>query len=1104
MFKEVQQAVCFPDLEREILDFWKTHNIFRKSVDREAAKGNFVFYEGPPTANGKPGVHHVISRAYKDLFPRYKTMQGYRVQRKGGWDTHGLPVELGVEKKLGFTKKSDIEAFGIAKFNELCKQSVFEYIQDWNTMTERIGYWLDLESAYITYENSYIESCWWLMKSLWERGLLFEDYRTTWHCPRNNTSLSDHEVAQGYRENVEDPSVYPKFPAHLRQLVERNIVESKERPVYILAWTTTPWTLAANVALAVRGEATYGLFAAAARDGDRDQKDLYILACDRANDVFGENNYQTLKTFAGEDLVDLRYSPILRGRVPDGEDLSQGFRVVLDEQVTIDDGTGVLHVATAYGDLELGRKHNLPMLFSVDMLGKVYPEVKPIDAPPGDGPYTGVFFKDADEQIAWDLLEKGLLYRKTSIRHTYPFNYRDGTPLINYAKKSWYIRTTAVKHKLIENNNKIAWHPEYIRDGRFGDWLRNNVDWAVSRERYWGAPLPVWVSEDESESLCIGSLKELEELTGQDLSGLDLHRPYIDEITFEKNGKCFKRVPYTVDVWFESGAMPYAQWHYPFENQNSLHESFPADYICEAIDQTRGWFYSLHALATLLTDTGSPERQAGVLSDIKQDCPAFKNAIVLGHIVDEKGEKMSKSKGNVVDPWTVLNIQGADALRWYLYSSSPSDMTKRFSQALVEDTLRDFFMTLWNTYSFLVLYANLDKPDLKSQIPVTERSAIDRWLVAKTNALVRDVTNKLDVYDPTSASRMLRDFVVNDLSNWYVRRNRRRFWKSTSDKLGTACAKSDRDKLSAYKTLYDTLAIVTKLMAPMAPFISEHIYQNLVLSIFPNQAESVHLASWPEWDATLIDDSLMGDMNTLIRIVELGRAARAKAGVKTRQPLSEVLVRVQSEAEIAGLKNLEDLLKEELNVKSVTYLDVTADFVDYSVKPNLPLLGKRLGHLLPAFRKALTTFDNRKIVRNIREGKETVIELDGKDYSFEPEAFLIQAQSPDNYVALEEYGYLAAINTQVTPELIQEGLIRDTIRLLQNARKQAKLEVSDRIDLGVTTSGALLESLKVHLELVKNEVLARNIFFKELENADYREQIDVNGTPLVISMNKIN
>ncbi|WP_278751690.1 class I tRNA ligase family protein [Fischerella thermalis] len=496
-----------------MIDFWKTHHILQKSVEKDAPQGNYVFYEGPPTANGKPGVHHVISRAYKDLFLRYKTMQGYRVERKGGWDTHGLPVELEVEKKLGFTKKADIEAFGIARFNELCKQSVFERIQDWQAMTERIGYWLDLENAYITYENQYIESCWWLMRSLWERNFLFEDYRSTWHCPRNNTSLSDHEVAQGYRD-VEDPSIYPKFAAYTGELVKRGFLENETQPVYLLAWTTTPWTLPANVALAVRADAMYGLFAAPPQAGDRSQTDLYILASTLAEEVFGEGNYRRLKIFTGEALVGLRYQPLLQGYVPEGEDLSQGFRVVSDEQVIIDEGTGVLHIAPAYGDLELGRKYNLPMLFSVDLLGQVYPQVKLVDAPDGEGPYTGQFFKDADRQIIADLLDKQLLYRATTINHTYPFNYRDGTPLINYAKKSWYIRTTAVKDKLIANNNKIHWHPEYIRDGRFGDWLRNNIDWALSRERYWGAPLPVWVSEDESEYICVGSVKELAELTG--------------------------------------------------------------------------------------------------------------------------------------------------------------------------------------------------------------------------------------------------------------------------------------------------------------------------------------------------------------------------------------------------------------------------------------------------------------------------------------------------------------------------------------------------------------------------------------------------------------
>lgn len=1082
MFETVEKTPSLSALEQAVIDFWKTQRIFQKSVQKDAPQGNFVFYEGPPTANGKPGVHHVITRVYKDLFLRYKTMQGYRVERRGGWDTHGLPVELEIEKRLGFTKKADIEAFGIAKFNELCKQSVFERIQDWKAMTERIGYWLDLENAYITYDNSYIESCWWLMKSLSERNLLFEDYRSTWHCPRNNTSLSDHEVAQGYRD-TEDPSVYPKFPVHTSQLVERGLLEDSAQSVYLLAWTTTPWTLPANVAVAVNAEATYGLFEAPARHGNTTQKDLYILAHDLANHLFGEGTYRTLKTFPGEAIVGLGYQPVLQGRVPEGEDLTHAFQVLGDDQVMIDEGTGVLHIAPAYGDLDLGRKYHLPLLFSVDLLGQVYPEVKLLNAPDGEGPYTGKFFKEADRFITQDLLEQNLLYRATTITHTYPFNYRDNTPLINYAKKSWYIRTTAVKNQLLVNNRKLNWYPDYIRDGRFGDWLRNNIDWALSRERYWGAPLPIWVSEDESEHLCVGSVKELEELTGRDLSTLDLHRPFIDEITFERNGKQFKRVPYTVDVWFESGAMPYAQWHYPFENQDILARSFPADYICEAIDQTRGWFYSLHALATLLTDTGDANHSSGALANIAQNSPAFKNVIVLGHLVDEKGEKMSKSKGNTVDPWTILDAQGADALRWYLFSVSPPETTKRFSQSLVEDTVRDFLMTLWNTYSFFVLYANLDNPDLTQDIPVESRPDIDRWLVAKVHQLIREVTHKLDEYDPTNACRLIRDFVINDLSNWYVRRNRRRFWK----------AEKDHDKGSAYKTLYEAIVTVAKLMAPMAPFVSEHIYRNLVLSIFPNEPESVHLAHWVNAEEDLIDTVLLHDMETLIRVVELGRAARSTAGVKVRQPLAEILVRVRTEAEMSGLRRLEDQLKEELNIKQVTYLDRTTDLLEYTIKPNLSLLGKRLGKQLPAFRQTLITLDSREIVRNIRNRAETVIDLEGTSVHFEPEAFLIEVKSPDGYVAIEEQGYLAALNTQLTPELIQEGLVRETIRLLQEGRKKAGLAISDRIYLGLQPSGILLDAFRTHFETLKNEVLAKEICFGALEAADFSETVQIHN-----------
>ncbi len=1070
------------------MEFWRAHDIFKKSTQKDSPAGDYIFYEGPPTANNKPGVHHVISRAFKDLFPRYKTMQGYRVGRKGGWDTHGLPVELEIEKKLGFTGKKDIEKFGIAEFNKLAKATVFEYIKEWNSMTERIGFWVDLEKPYVTYENSYIESCWWVMKSLWDRQLLFEDYKVTMHCPRCNTSLADHEVSLGFKDDVDDPSVYPKFPVKMESAKK---LTDDTRQIYVMAWTTTPWTLPANTALAVNSEAEYGLIEAPRAHGS-EEKDLYIIATALAENVFGEGNYQTLKTFTGEQFVGLTYSPILQGRVPAGEDVSKGFRVITDESVSLGDGTGIIHIAPAYGDLDIGNKNNLPTLFSVDLNGEVHSEVRTLDSSENPGPYTGQFFKKADKQIAKDLKERGLLYRETRIKHAYPFCWRCGTALLYYAKSSWYLKTSALKDKLIANNQKINWYPEHIKTGRFGKWLEGNVDWALSRERYWGAPLPIWISEDGQEQICVGSVKELEELTGQDLSTLELHRPYVDDIHFTKNGKIFKRVPYTVDVWFESGAMPYAQWHYPFENKDELAKNFPADYICEAIDQTRGWFYSLHALSTLLTDSGDGERQPGILSDIAPDTSSFKNVICLGHILDEKGEKMSKSKGNIVNPWEVLNAQGADALRWYLYSSAPPGNSRRFSANLVDETLRDFMLTLWNTYSFFVLYANLDKPDLTKNVAVKDRPEIDRWLVAKLNALVRDVTVMLDSYDPTAATRTIRDFVVDELSNWYVRRNRRRFWKS----------ESDTDKLAAYKTLHEALVTVVKLIAPMAPFISETMYQNLELTLNPNAPESVHLSSWPTFDASLIDENLLRDMNALLRVVELGRSARNTSGMKTRQPLPEVLVRVRNEAELQGLKRLEEQLAEELNVKKVSYLDVTADFVTYTVRPNLPLVGKRVGKNIPALKQFFATNDGKNIARNVREGKPTDVVLGGETFSFEPEAFLLDAQSPEGYSAAEDRGYLAALNTTLTPELIQEGFMRDVVRLVQSARKSAGLEVSDTILLGVETSGEILEAVKTHQRLIQNEVLAKSISFTGLEDASYSESAEIEGTTVTLSLRK--
>ena len=1102
MFADVPSSVHFPTLERAVIEFWRREDVFRKSIEKPAPSGRYVFYEGPPTANGKPGVHHVISRAYKDLFPRFKTMQGYRVGRKGGWDTHGLPVEIAIEKRLGFTNKQQIEDYGIEAFNRLCREYVFENIQDWNQMTERIGFWLDLENAYVTYDNEYIESCWWVMKELWRRGLLEEDYKTTWHSPSSNTTLASHEVSQGYQDDVEDPSVYPKFPAVREDLVARGVLPEQEgRPVFFLAWTTTPWTLAANAGLAVRGDADYALVEGPVRRDADGSGHLYLLAAPLVESVFGDTPHRVLRTFGGRDLEGARYRPILRARVEPGRSLDGAWRVALDDFVSLEDGTGIVHLAPAYGDLDLGRKHGFPTLFSVSLTGEVFPEVAPPDAPEGrPGPWAGMWFKDADRGIADDLFERELMFHETVIRHAYPFNWRDDTPLLNYAKKSWYIKTTRLKDELLANNDRINWVPDHIRTGRFGRWLENNVDWALSRERYWGAPLPIWEAED-GERVCVGSVAELEELTGRDLSELELHRPYVDEVVFENGGKTFRRVPYTVDVWFESGAMPYAQWHYLGEQsgpeaREQLADNFPADYICEAIDQTRGWFYSLHALATLLTDTGDADgtREPGALAQLAPDSPAFRNVIVLGHIVDENGEKMSKSKGNTVDPEEILHAQGADALRWNLYSSSPPESTKRFSQGLVEETLRDFFMTLWNTYSFFVLYANLDEPDLDTPVDPEHVPLIDRWLHAKTHALTRDVTRMLEAYEPTGASRAIRDFVVDELSNWYVRRNRRRFWRSSGDE----------DKRSAFQSLYRALVTVAKLMAPMAPFTSDEIYRNLVHRRDRSTPISVHLASWPVPDEAVIDPDLLRDMAALQSVVELGRAARAASGHKTRQPLPEALVRVRTEEELAGVKRLEDQLLDELNVKEARYLDVATDFVDYDVKPNLPLLGRRLGPLIPELRRTLEHIDGREIAANVRAGRATELVLGGETHALEPEAFLLDARSPEGYEAMEDRGYLVALNTTLTPDLVREGLARDVVRLVQNARKNAGFEVADRIALGLDAGGEVAAAIAEHRGAIAGETLAEELVDGPLPDARHEERVDLDDQEVRITLRRLS
>ncbi len=1040
--------------ELEVLAWWSEHGIAAKSIERDSSP--FVFYEGPPTANGKPGIHHVAARSFKDLYPRYQTMRGHRVLRRAGWDTHGLPVEVEIEKKIGSKGKQDIETFGIAEFNRLCRESVFSYIGDWNKLTERIGFWLDLEHPYITYENDYIETCWWILDDLFDRGFLYEAYRTTMHCPRCNTSLASHEVSLGMKDEVDDPSVWPKF---------RLIDYGEPRPVSLLAWTTTPWTLPANVALCVKPGATYVLVEGPARHGlPEGPRELFILAEALVGATFAEGTATVVKTIAAEELVGLRYEPLFESYVPPETSLDNAYRVIADDFVSLEDGTGIVHIAPAYGDLEYGQRYALPTVFSVDLTGTMYPEVRLI-APGDEVPdFKGLFFKASDPVITKALTRSGSMFRSGRILHAYAFCWRDDTPLLFYAKNSWYIRTTLIKDKLLANNARINWVPENVGTGRFGKWLENNIDWSLSRERYWGCPLPIWQSED-GDKICVGSVEELGRLAGRDLSGLDLHRPFVDEITFERDGKTFSRVPYTIDCWFESGAMPYAQWHYPFENQKEFLENFPADFICEAVDQTRGWFYTLHAIATLLTDSGGDGRRPGPLAAHFPESSAFKNCVVLGLLTDREGKKMSKTRGNVVDPWSILDNQGADALRWYLYSSGPPDQTKAFDVDKVTETLRTFVMTLANTRNFFELYARVDRPDLSKPVPLDERPEIDRWLIADLQRLIANTTEALDCYDAMTASRGIQTFVVDHLSNWYVRNNRRRFWRS----------EDDRDKLAAYHTLYEALVTVSKLIAPMTPFIAEEVYRGLVVSRDAEATESVHLTDWPAADPAKIDQTLLEAMDLALRIVELGRSARAQSQIRTRQPLPELIVRVASNEQREALRRLEALVLRELNVKTLTLLDANTRFISYTVRPNLPVVGKILGSDMKKLQGVLDAMDAYVIVDNVQRGLSTEVRIGDRIVSLDATAFLVSVKSPEGYSAVEERGLLAALRTELTEELLAEGRVRELVRHVQEARKKKGLEITDRIRIHVDAAPELQGAIDVHRDYIAEETLAVSI-----------------------------
>lgn len=1074
-FREVDTRVSFPDLEQKIEGWWKERGVVERALEGGDPSRPFVFFEGPPTANGLPGVHHVEARAVKDIVLRFRRMLGHQViGDRGGWDTHGLPVEIEVERELGFSGKPDIERYGIARFNQACKESAFRYIKEWERLTDRMAYWIDLKDAYVTYHNEYIESLWWIMKTLWDRGLLFRDYKVTMHCPRCGTSLSDHEVSLGFQDDVEDPSVWIRF----RYRPSGHELDERLAGSSFLAWTTTPWTLPANVALAVNPHAAYLLVEYAGGE----TPEMVVLAEDLASAVLGEDKFEVAARFSGLELRDLRYEPLFQGVPASGAtvDWDRAYTVVPDDFVSLEDGSGIVHIAPAYGDLEIGRKYGLPTLFSVDLAGKTLPEFD------GDG-FGGLFFKEADPLITRNLRDRGLLFRGGRVRHSYPFCWRCDTPLLYYSKPSWYIRTTEKKDRLLANNQQVHWVPDHIKEGRFGNWLENNIDWALSRERYWGTPLPIWICDSCGHAEAVGSVQELSRKAGRDLSGLDLHRPYVDEVTW-KCPKCAegtsRRIPDVADCWFDSGSMQVAQWHYPFENKELFKVAGQADYISEAIDQTRGWFYTLHAIGTVLFDR-----------------PAFKNVICLGHILDINGVKMSKSRGNVVDPWLLLNSYGADATRWYMYASAPPYNARRFAPEQVGDVLRQFLLTFWNTYAFFVTYANLDgwTPAKgignRQQFP-TPHSLIpmDRWALARLNALVRDVTRMLEDYDVHGPAKEI-DRFVEELSNWYVRRNRRRFWK----------AEDDADKHAAYTTLHTCLITLARLMAPFMPYVSEAVYRNLVAEQTDGAAESVHLAGWPAADESLIDERLLADTALLLDTVSLGRAARQNAGLRVRQPLSELLVRAPGDP--SGLRRFESELREELNVKSVRLLDLEEPLVDYRFTPNLPVVGRKYRALVPALSSALAELkgdEARAAARAVEAGRGFDLTVDGQSLRLEPNEVLVEATSPDGYAVAVENRLLVALNTRLTPELRLEGQARDLVRFIQDARRSARLEISDRIAVTLESKSEvdLQALLAKHGDYLRAETLANSVHAGRPEAGAFTAEAGLEGGKVLIGLKK--
>jgi isoleucyl-tRNA synthetase len=1031
MYKKVDSSRSFVQMEKDVLQLWNDKNVVQKNFDMNKDGEYFTFYDGPPTANGKPHVGHVLTRVMKDLIPRYKVMKGYKVLRKAGWDTHGLPVELEIEKKLKISGKKEIESYGVENFIKECKDSVFTYSAMWKDMSEKIGFWVDMDNPYVTYHNNYIESVWWALKQMWDKELLYKGHKVLPYCPRCGTGLSSHEVAQGYKD-VKDSTAFAKFKV------------KGEKSKYILAWTTTPWTLPSNVALAINKKYDY---VEVLVNGEN-----LILAKDLLKVLNDE--YEIVKEFKGEELLGMEYEQLFKFFTPE----KKAFYVVHGDYVTLSDGTGVVHIAPAYGEEDnlIGQKYDLPLVNLVDAEGKFVDCVEP---------WAGILVKKADDKILEYMRENNMLYKSEKYMHSYPHCWRCDTPLLYYPKESWFVRMTSLREKLMKYNNEINWYPDNIRTGRFGKFLENVIDWGISRDRYWGTPLPIWHC-DCGHQECIGSIEELKKKGINVPENIELHKPYIDNVHLkcEKCGKEMTRTSEVIDCWFDSGSMPFAQHHYPFENKEIFEENFPANFISEAVDQTRGWFYTLLAISTAVFDKAP-----------------FKNAVVLGHVLDKQGIKMSKHKGNVVDPFGVIEHQGSDATRWHFYTASAPWLPTRFSEDDVAETQRKFLSTLWNVYSFYVLYADLDKFDPTKYSDFVSGNIMDKWVMSKLNTLVNSVDEHLENYRITQAALAIEEF-TDELSNWYVRRNRSRYW---SEELTD-------DKVGAYVTLYRVLVTLCKVASPFVPFMTEEIYQNLVVSLDASAPESLHLCLWPEYNESSVDKDLEADMDLAYKIVKLGRSARNAANIKNRQPLSEMLVSTTALPEYYL-----EILKEELNIKKVESGSDLSKYVSFEIKPNLPVLGKPFGKLIPGIKKEIAARNQMELAQTVQNGGSVTITVSDTEIELNKENLLVTMQGLEGFAFAGEGQIGVVLDTHITEELREEGHLREIISKIQNMRKESGFEVADKINLYVGANELLEAVVKKFEDVIKRETLTVDVVF----NAEKQYvETNINGEKLNLTV----